>query len=42
MLAYIIRRLLWVLLLLFVVSALTFVIFYLLGLLGIAVPFALR
>jgi peptide/nickel transport system permease protein len=30
MLAYIIRRLLWVLLLLFVVSALTFVIFYLL------------
>src|SRR3954466_4660669 len=30
MLAYIIRRLLWVLLLLFVVSALTFIIFYLL------------
>src|SRR6476660_3446773 len=30
MLAYIIRRLLWVVLLLFVVSALTFVIFYLL------------
>src|SRR3954464_14291742 len=30
MLAYIIRRLLWVLLLIFVVSALTFVIFYLL------------
>src|SRR4051795_7164052 len=29
MLAYIIRRLLWVVLLLFVVSALTFVIFYL-------------